>query len=58
MKDDETELFLRYNICVVYLLLGELNKVQNIVKSLMKFEQKFKISVIIGKMLDFQYEQD
>jgi hypothetical protein len=37
VKDDTTELFLRYNICIVYLLLGENSKANHLVKSLLKF---------------------
>ena len=56
--EEGEELLLRYNLVIVYLLVGEQEKALNVVRSLGKFEGRFKIAGLMGKMLRSEYEED
>jgi hypothetical protein len=50
-EDDLTQLLLRYNVAVVYYLMGEYAKGQNVFKGLLKYDDKFDIKKHISKIL-------
>lgn len=50
-EDELTQLLLRYNVAVIYYLMGEYTKGQNVFKGLLKYEEKFDIKKHIDKII-------
>lgn len=58
VRDEREEVLLRYNLCVLYILMGENGKMVNLVRSLMKFQKKYRLGHIVEKMIGGLYSQD
>ena len=57
-EDDTTQIMLRFNVAMVYLLTAEFSKGQNVASSLNKFRDKFDFKGKTDKMFEFDFEQD
>lgn len=57
-EDDFNQVLLRYNVAIVYLLMGEANKGLNVIKGLTKYEEKYDLKKRIAKMVNCEYDQD
>lgn len=57
-EDDLTQVLLRFNVAVVYLLMGEVGKGLNVIKGLNKYEGKYDLKKRVEKMGGLQYEMD
>lgn len=57
-EDDLTQFLLRYNVAVVYYLMGDFPKGLNVFRGLLKYEEKFDIKTHIDKILQGDFDQD
>jgi tetratricopeptide (TPR) repeat protein len=57
-EDDLTQFLLRYNVAVVYYLLGDFAKGLNVFKGLLKYEDKFEVKAHIDKIAQAEFDAD
>jgi hypothetical protein len=57
-EDDLDQLLLRYNVAVIYFLMGEYTKGHNVFKGLLKYEEKYDIKKHITKIIEAEFEAD
>jgi hypothetical protein len=57
-EDDLTQFLLRYNVAVVYYLMGDFPKGLNVFRGLLKYEEKFEIKAHIDKVLQGDFDHD
>ncbi len=57
-EDDLTQFLLRYNVAVVYYLMGDFPKGLNVFRGLLKYEEKFDIKAHIDRVLQGDFDND
>lgn len=57
-EDDLTQFLLRYNVAVVYYLMGEHLKGNNVFKGLLKYEEKYDVKQHLNKIIEARFDQD